>query len=561
MPDRPLDAILDHLTACAGLERTVIERAQRLCGETGEPLHLGLVKLGIVAERQMTLALSHCLDLPIVRPEDYPEIPLPLRRVSPTFLRHARLVPLRADNGTLDLAMADPLDPDAPRALAVATGLATRVLVGVPAELEAALERLYGREGAEAGAAPAPSHAGSHEEDLQRLKDMASEAPVIRLVNQLVARAVECRASDIHFETFRAGMQVRYRVDGEMIEAEAPPAELSGAIVSRIKIMAHLDIAERRLPQDGRTKLPIRGRELDFRVSVLPTMHGESVVLRVLDRAGLDLDFATLGFGAAPLERWRGALSQPSGILLLTGPTGSGKTSTLYASMLELSSPRRKVVTVEDPIEYELAGVNQVQTRSQIGLDFANVLRSILRHDPDIIMVGEIRDRETAAMAVQAALTGHLVLTTLHTNNAASAPPRLLDMGVEDFLLASTLHAIGAQRLIRRLCMHCREPYQPLPELAAQVGLDGTVADGGRLYRPRGCGQCGNTGFFGRIAVVEVMTMSDRLRRLILKRAEAGEIHEAALAEGMRTMFQDALDKVAAGVTSLEEALRVAQLG
>jgi len=354
--DRPLDAVLDHLTAVASLDRAVIARARQLCAETDEPLHLGLVKLGIVAERQMAQALSHCLGLSMVRSEDYPAAALPLRRVSPTFLRHARLVPLRATDRTLDLAMADPLDPDAARALAVATGLAIRVLVGVPAEVEAALERLYGREGTEAAATPAPLHAGSHEEDLQRLKDMASEAPVIRLVNQLVARAVECRASDIHFETFRAGMQVRYRVDGEMIEAEDAPAELSGAIISRIKIMARLDIAERRLPQDGRTKLAIRGRELDFRISVLPTMHGESVVLRVLDRAGLDLDFASLGFGTAPLARWRDALSRPSGILLVTGPTGSGKTSTLYASMLELSSPRRKVVTVEDPIEYELPG-------------------------------------------------------------------------------------------------------------------------------------------------------------------------------------------------------------
>jgi general secretion pathway protein E len=371
----------------------------------------------------------------------------------------------------------------------------------------------------------------------------------------MITRAVEQRASDIHIEPLEQNLRLRYRIDGVLREVEAPPVQLRAAIISRIKIMARLNIAERRLPQDGRIKLAVRGKDIDLRVATMPTMYGEAVVLRVLDRGSVALDFDLLGFSGEGLAAYHEALQRPNGIILVTGPTGSGKTTTLYTSLIELNTPDRKVLAVEDPIEYQLDGVNQVQIKPQIGLSFAHVLRSMLRHDPDVIMVGEIRDLETAQIAIQAALTGHLVLSTLHTNNAASTLTRLLDMGVDDYLLTSTLNAIVAQRLVRRLCQDCREAYEPLPELLAQLGLTGRSDL--RLWRPVGCPRCNGTGYFGRISINEVLTLSDPIRKQILHHAEATELQRVALAAGMRPMFQDGLAKAAAGTSTIEEVLRV----
>jgi general secretion pathway protein E len=319
--------------------------------------------------------------------------------------------------------------------------------------------------------------------------------------------------------------------------------------------MARLNIAERRLPQDGRIRLAVRGKDIDLRVATMPTMHGESVVLRVLDRSSVTLDFHALGFGGDSLDAFRAALTRPNGILLVTGPTGSGKTTTLYTSLLELNTPDKKILTVEDPIEYQLEGVNQVQTKPQIGLSFAHVLRSMLRHDPDIIMVGEIRDLETAQIAIQAALTGHLVLSTLHTNNAVGTLTRLLDMGVEDYLMTSTVNGIVAQRLVRQLCTHCREPFAPLPELLRQLGL--APAEDVRFWHPKACPKCNGTGYFGRVSINEVLVVTDALRRQILEHAEATALQRTALEAGMRPMFQDGIAKVRAGTTTVEEVLRV----
>jgi general secretion pathway protein E len=375
-------------------------------------------------------------------------------------------------------------------------------------------------------------------------------------VNGLITRASESRASDIHIEPTDDGVKVRFRVDGALKEIETLPVHLKSALVSRIKVMSGLDIAERRLPQDGRLRIAVRGHEIDLRVATSPTIHGETVVLRILDRSKLSLDFQVLGFDDAVLEPYLHAIRQPHGIVLVTGPTGSGKTTTLYASLATLNSPDRKILTIEDPIEYRLAGINQTQVKPQIGLTFATALRSFLRQDPDVMMVGEIRDLETAEVAVQSALTGHTILSTLHTNDAASSITRLLDMGVEPFLITSTLNAVLAQRLVRRLCPHCRQPYTPSPEALRAFSADLATRTIPQLYHPTGCDACDRTGFHGRLAVTELLVMNDDIARLVLARAEAREIQRTAVAGSMRTMFADGLAKAQAGLTTLEEVLR-----
>ncbi|NJO38052.1 MAG: type II/IV secretion system protein [Rhizobiales bacterium] len=374
---------------------------------------------------------------------DYRAASAPPERPSAGFLRQARIMPLDDSETDLTIVMADPLDDYAINALRLYARKTIRVKVGLPGDVEAALEMLFGQKDGEGALIQARGDGGAAaDDDIERLRDLASEAPVVRIVNRLIVKAVERRASDIHIEPFEQRLRVRYRIDGLLTEAETPPADLLAAIISRLKIMAGLNIAERRLPQDGRIRLAVRGRDIDLRVATMPIMHGEAVVLRILDRASVRLDLEALGFGGVRLETYRDGLTRPNGVILVTGPTGSGKTTTLYASLAELNSDERKILTVEDPIEYQLAGVHQVQIKPQIGLTFAHVLRAMLRHDPDVIMVGEVRDLETAEIAIQAALTGHLVFSTLHTNSAAGTLTRLLDMGAEPYLLASTLNAI-----------------------------------------------------------------------------------------------------------------------
>ncbi len=453
--DQQLDDLSDILLRQGHCDQRTLDRAHRVAAESDQRVDAILIQLGLVSERGLAEAYASMLGIPVVSPDGYPALePVLPDRLSPGFLRHARAVPLAIEGDTLVLAVADPLDPFTLSAVAVATGRRVRPEVAVPIELEAALNRLYPEgdpaDGGAEGDAPL-------EDDAERLKDLASEAPVIRLVNLLITRAVETLASDIHIEPFEDRLRVRYRYDGVLHEAEAPPRHLAAAITSRIKIMARLDIAERRMPQDGRIKMAVRGQDVDFRVSTIPSLHGETVVLRILDRTAVAFDYGRLGLSPAVIRNLGSALELPNGIVLVTGPTGSGKTTTLYTGLLALNSISRKIVTVEDPIEYQLQGINQIQVRGQIGLTFANLLRSILRQDPDVIMVGEIRDGETAQIAVQAALTGHLVLSTLHTNSAAAAVTRLRDMGLEDYLLTAVLRGIMAQRLVRRLCPECRQ--------------------------------------------------------------------------------------------------------
>jgi general secretion pathway protein E len=428
----------------------------------------------------------------------------------------------------------------------------------VPIELEAALARLYPDvDPAEADATPRPGDGDWLHEDAERLKDLASEAPVIRLVNQLIARAVETQASDIHIEPFEDRLRVRYRYDGVLHEAESPPARLASAITSRIKIMSRLDIAERRLPQDGRIRLAVRGQDVDFRVSTIPSLHGETVVLRVLDRNAVVFDYDRLGLPPEIVRQIEAAFELPNGIVLVTGPTGSGKTTTLYSGLLRLNSVARKIVTVEDPIEYQLTGINQIQVKPQIQLTFANLLRSILRQDPDVIMVGEIRDLETAQIAAQAALTGHLVLSTLHTNSAAASITRLRDMGLEDYLLTAVLRGTLAQRLVRRLCTDCRRQQAAAPEIVHRFRLD-ECGNGAPvvLWHAVGCQRCRNTGYRGRLAIAEFLAPTPEIERLIFARADHVEIERAAVAAGMMTMFDAGLRAALDGTTTIEEVVR-----
>ena len=424
---------------------------------------------------------------------------------------------------------------------------------------------------------------GMPEDSVERLRDLAAEAPVIRLVNLIINRAVSLRASDIHIEPFENRLKVRYRIDGVLQEGEAPPVSSTAAVISRVKIMAKLNIAERRLPQDGRIQLRIQGRLIDLRISTVPTLYGESLVLRLLDRTGMALDMGSLGFDEANTKRFRDLLALPHGIILVTGPTGSGKTTTLYAALQTLNVPDRKILTVEDPVEYQLEGINQIQVKPQIGLNFADALRAIVRQDPDIIMIGEMRDLETARIAVQSALTGHLVFSTLHTNDAGSSITRLLDMGVEDYLLTSTLNGILAQRLVRTLCAACRVAYRPAQALSDELqqwlipkecyepehdllavlhnesaaGQDG--AGDLALFKAVGCEQCAQTGYFGRTVISELLVLSEMTRELILSRADGNQIQDAAINAGMDSMKIDGLRKALRGLTTIEEVTRVTQ--
>jgi general secretion pathway protein E len=551
-------AVVAWLVDRGQVDAAAVERARRVRSEHAGHLHVLLTKLGLVSEADLAQALATVLGLPLAGPDDYPDEPLAEHPLSEKFLKNARLLPLMKAPEGIVVAMADPLDDFAAHAVEVACQHPVVRWIAVPADLERAFDRLYAAGGAVAGDAAGIDEVGlpDADEDAERLKDLASEAPVIKLVNRLISQAVEARASDIHIEPFEAKLRVRYRVDSILREVESPPSKLKAAIVSRIKIMAKLNIAERRLPQDGRVKLAVRGRDIDFRVSTLPTMHGESVVMRILDKSSATFEFAALGFDAETLAAYLKVLEQPNGILLVTGPTGSGKTTTLYTSLLRLNTPDKKLITVEDPIEYQLEGVNQIQVKNKVGLSFAYALRSILRQDPDIIMIGEIRDKETAQIAAQAALTGHVVLSTLHTNSAASSITRLLDMGLEDYLLASTVNGITAQRLVRTLCPHCREPHPALDELVEDLGLERFASGPIVHFHPVGCAACGGTGYFGRTGISEILVMTDEVRRLALRRADAQDIQKIAVNAGMRTLYEDGVRKALQGVTSLEEVLR-----
>jgi general secretion pathway protein E len=501
--------------------------------------------------------------MPNITYKEYPKEPVVLENLSMKFMKQSLFVPLSLSDNTLVIAMENPDDFYTVDALKLAYGYAIEVRHGSRDDILEAIENTYGAGKQSIETIIEEAHRDVTEltaevsENVDHLRDMASEAPIIRLVNRLILNAVDMRASDIHFEPFEKEFKVRYRIDGVLHEAESPPSRLQAAITSRVKIMAKLDIAERRLPQDGRIKLKVGDKEIDFRVSTIPTLHGESLVMRILDQESLVLDFVSLGFPEDLLQSWKTLITQPYGMILVTGPTGSGKTSTLYTTLAKINSAETKIITLEDPVEYQLRGVNQIHVNRKIGLTFANGLRAIVRQDPDIILVGEIRDKETAEIAIQSALTGHLLFSTLHTNDAAGAVTRLLDMGVESFLLSSTVLGILAQRLVRVNCPHCREPIEPDPKLIQSMRLSPEQIREVTFLQGRGCDQCRNTGFIGRTAIFEYLPVDDEIRRQINKRSSTEVIKKAAIGKGHRTLRQDGWEKVKAGVTTLSEVLRV----
>ena len=558
---RPTKGLGQYLVDAGKLNPANIERACRLQQEQDQWERIGtiLIKLGLVSERDVAESLAHQLELPLADRKEFPDESPMDSEVSAGFMEENRILALKEENGELTVAMADPRDQYLIGALALSTGKTIKVRVGLASEIDLALQQQQQAKEPD-GSAEEGIDSFQFLDDVEQLKELASEAPIIKLVNQLIHRAVEANASDIHIEPFEGRLKVRYRIDGLLREVDAPPVQSSAAVISRIKIMADLNIAERRLAQDGRFKVRVRGTDLDLRISTIPTMYGESVVLRLLHRDNLTLDFGPLGFTPELERSLLEILSMPHGILLVTGPTGSGKSTTLYAALQYLNTPERKILTVEDPVEYNIDDVNQIQVKPQIGLTFANALRSIVRQDPDVIMIGEMRDAETAGIAVQSALTGHLVLSTLHTNDAAGAVTRLLDMGVADYLVTSTVNAILAQRLVRTLCPHCREPYTPLDEIRLRWRLD-RFSHGGpvTLHRAVGCEHCGKTGYTGRSAILELLPMSDAIRELVIRHGDAGKIAQAAAASGMQFMLDNGLQKAVAGETSIEEVLRVTQ--
>jgi general secretion pathway protein E len=498
-----------------------------------------------------------------IKTEALPKVPLVLDGLSSRFIRDSRIIPLEMKNNVLKVIMADPTSNEVIDALKVALRAEIQVYSGDEKAIDDYIARYYAQESQEINKVieniddKGFEYTSEDGEDVGHLKDLASEAPIIKLVNLIITRALESRASDIHVEPFEDELIIRFRIDGVLHNVETAPKKLQAAIVSRIKIMAKLNIAERRLPQDGRIRIKVGNKEIDLRVSTIPVLYGESIVMRILDKEGIVIDLERLGFADDMLLQFQKLIQKPNGIILVTGPTGSGKTTTLYGALDKINSPEKKIITVEDPIEYQLKGVNQIQVKPQIGLNFANTLRHIVRQDPDVIMIGEIRDLETAEIAVQSALTGHLVLSTLHTNDAPSAITRLLDLGLESFLLSSTIRGILAQRLVRVICPHCKVTNLSGDDLG-DIALPGEPANV-TIHRGKGCEKCAFTGYLGRLGIFELLVIDDNIRRLILKTTDAAELRKMAIKLGMKTILEDGNDKVRKGITTLSEVYRVTQ--
>lgn len=565
MPKNEEICLLEGFQKEFNLQDEQLERLRTSCFIEGLPLMDAFENIAITDEGRILRVLSRHLGIPLLEREDYPEKPVLLEGVSMFFLRKHAVLPIQVDSGRVRVVVNNPLNLPIINILAgYFSGMELGLCIGQREEIRTAIDRLYGTAAREAEALSDGIAIGSDgfEEDLEHLKGLAQEAPIVRLVNVLISRALDMRASDIHFEPFERTFHVRCRVDGVLFDLDKPQKNMQSAIISRLKLMANLNIAERRLPQDGKIKLRFGNREVDIRVSTVPTIYGESVVLRLLSQEGVEYNLSNLGMERNDLEFVEGLIERPYGMILVTGPTGSGKTTTLYGVLKKLNSVTRKILTVEDPVEYQIDGINQIQVKPQIDLTFANALRSLVRQDPDVLLIGEIRDKETADIAIESALTGHLVLSTLHTNDAPGAITRLRDIGIESFLMADSLLAVVAQRLIRLLCPHCKTEYDArdvdrnrmseiLPDLPASL----------KLYQNKGCDRCGYTGYKGRQAIFEILRINEPVRSAIVAGKDAGTISQIAFEYSYRPLVHHGFRKVAEeGVTTLSEVLRVTSL-
>jgi len=565
MPQSP--SLLASFQKELGLMDEQVKRLHASCFLEGLPLMDAFESIGFTDERRVLLVLSDHLDLPVLEREDYPEKPVLLEGVSLFFLRKHAVLPIHVESGRVRVVVNNPLDLSLRNILSsYFAGMEVSLHLGQREEIRTAIDRLYGTAAREAEALSRNEDGGlvstdAFEDDLEHLRGLAQEAPIVRLVNVLISRALDMRASDIHFEPFERSFQVRSRVDGVLYDLDQPPKTMQAAIISRLKLMANLNIAERRLPQDGKIKLKFGNREVDIRVSCVPTIYGESVVLRLLAQESVDYSLNSLGMAPQHLAYLEEIIERPFGMILVTGPTGSGKTTTLYGVLRKLNSTTRKIITVEDPVEYQIGGINQVQVKPQIDLTFANALRSLVRQDPDVLLIGEIRDKETADIAIESALTGHLVLSTLHTNDAPGAITRLRDIGIESFLMADSLLAILAQRLVRLLCPACKEPHEAreVDRLRIREVLP-DVSPSLTLYHNKGCDKCGYTGFRGRQAIFEVLPVSETVRSAIVAGKDAGAIAQLAFVETYRPLVHHGFRKVVDGLTTLSEVLRVTSL-
>jgi type IV pilus assembly protein PilB len=546
---------------------TAEQLEQAIVQQKVEGGHLGttLTKLGWVKEEDVSRCLGEQYGIPYIALDSQTISSEVIRLIPPGIVQKHLVIPVAKAGTTLTMAMADPTNVFAVDDIKFMTGLKVELMVATESAIRRAIDRFYDSsetlQNVMATLEDTRMEVMADQEDsnlnVGNLRQAVEEAPVVKLVNLILAEAIKKGASDIHAEPYEKTFRVRFRIDGVLYEMMTPPLSLKNAIISRLKIMADLDISERRLPQDGRMKVKYKGREVDFRVSTLPTLFGEKVVMRLLDKSNLQLDMSQLGFAPQALADFEAAIRAPYGMILVTGPTGSGKTTTLYSALDRLNQSETNIMTAEDPVEFNIKGINQVQIREHIGLNFAAALRSFLRQDPDVIMVGEIRDYETAEIAVKAALTGHLVLSTLHTNDAPSAVTRLLNMGIEPFLVASSVILILAQRLLRRICVHCKMPSVVPPNALVDVGLTPEEAALITCYKGNGCEVCSGTGYKGRIAIYEVMTLSPELRDMVLSGASALEVKRGAVQQGMRTLRMSGLEKLKEGITTIEEVVRV----
>lgn len=560
-------SLLEILRQEFNLAEDQVHRLRTSLFVEGQPLVEAFETAEVTDENRILRVLSKHLDLPLLDRENYPEKPVLLEGVSMSFLRKHAVLPIHVESGRVRVVVNDPLDLPVLNTLSgYFADMDLNLCLGQREEIRTAIDRLYGTAAREAEALSrsGPGNGFSqdgYEEDLENLKVLAQEAPIVRLVNVLISRALDMRASDIHFEPFERAFQVRCRVDGVLFDLDQPPKTMQAAIISRLKLMANLNIAERRLPQDGKIKLRFGNREVDVRVSTVPTIYGESIVLRLLAQESIEYSLSTLGLDPNHREYIESLIERPFGMILVTGPTGSGKTTTLYGVLRKLNSVTRKIITVEDPVEYQINGINQIQVKPQIDLTFANALRSLVRQDPDVLLIGEIRDKETADIAIESALTGHLVLSTLHTNDAPGAITRLRDIGIESFLMADSLLAILAQRLVRVLCPHCKDPYpaRDADLLRLREVLDDLPRDP-VLYHNKGCDRCGYTGYRGRQGIFEVLPVTETVRSAIVAGKNAGAISQLAYQQDYRPLVYHGYRKVLEGMTTMSEVLRVTSL-